>query len=131
MYYDVDYFCLRVPHIVLPPSKLYRHVRAVYEMYGPMLDAKTKKPLSNKAVWKKSNNVLKEIFVGNVSNPCGMVFYSQQLTAKGEPAYDSHERAILDCCHGSNDTECAHKQFITTFWTWNTGVEMLNILMAE
>jgi len=131
LYYDVDYFCVRVPRIVLPPSKLYWRVCAVYEMYGPILDAKTKMPLFNKAVWKKANNVLKEILAGNASNPCGMAFYLQQLTAKGEPAYDSREHALLDCSHGSNDTECAHKQFITTFGTWNTGVEMSDVLMAE
>jgi hypothetical protein len=96
-----------------------------------MTDAKTKVPLFNKAAWKKANNVLKEILAGNASDPSGMVFYSQQLTAKGEPAYDSHEHAILDCSRGSNDTECAHKQFITTFGTWNTGVEMSDVLMAE
>jgi len=80
---------------------------------------------------KKVNNVLKEILAGNASDPCGMVFYSQQLTAKGEPAYDSHDHAILDCSHGSNDTECAHKQFITTFGTWNTGVEMSDVLIWQ
>ncbi len=49
-----------------------------------------------------------EILAGNASDPCGMVIYSQQLTTKGEPAYDSHDHAILDCSCGSNDTECAH-----------------------
>jgi hypothetical protein len=49
LYYDVDYFCVRVPCVVLPPSKLYWRVCAVYEMYGTMLDAKTKAPLFNKA----------------------------------------------------------------------------------
>ena len=67
----------------------------------------------------------KEIIVGNASDPCGMTFYSQQ------PAYDSNEHALLDFSHGSNDTECAHKQFITTFGTWNTGVEMSDVLLAE
>jgi hypothetical protein len=131
MYYDVDYFCVRVPRVVLPPSKLYWRVRAVYEMYGPMIDAKTKAPLFNKAAWKKANNVLKEILAANASDPCGMVFYSQQLNAKGEPAFDYHDHAMLDCSRGSNDTECAHKQFITTFGTWNTGVQMSDVLMAE
>jgi len=131
LYYDVDFFRVRVPRIVLPPSKLYWRVRAVYELYGPMLDAKTKVPLFNKAAWKKVNNVLREILAGNASGPCGMVFYSQQLTVKGEPAFDSHDHAMLDCSRGSNDTECVHKQFITTFGTWNTGVEMSDVLMAE
>jgi hypothetical protein len=96
-----------------------------------MLD--TKALLFNKAVWKGANNVLKEIIAGNASDPCGMTFYSQQLTAKGEPAYDSNEHVLLVCSHGSNDTECAHKQFIlTTFGTWNIGVEiMLDVLMAK
>ena len=76
LYYDVDQFCVNVPQIVLPPSKLYTHVSAVYEMYGPMTDAKTKALLFNKAAWKKANNVLKEILAGNVSDPCGMFFYS-------------------------------------------------------
>ena len=67
----------------------------------------------------------------HLTDPSGMVFYSQQLTARGEPAFDSHYHAIFDCSHGSNDTECAHKQFITTFGTWNTGVEMSDVLMAE
>ncbi len=75
--------------------------------------------------------MLKEILAGNASDPHGMVFYSQQPTAKGEPAYDSHDHELLDCRHGSNDTECAHKQFITTFGTWNTRVEMSDFLMAE
>ena len=74
LYYDIDYFCVRVPHIVLP--QLYWCVHAVYEMYGPMTDAKTKVQLFNKAAWKKVNNVLKEILAGNASDPCGMVFFS-------------------------------------------------------
>ena len=49
LYYDIHYFRVRVPCIVLPPSKLYWRVCAVYEMYGPMTDAKTKAPLFNKA----------------------------------------------------------------------------------
>ncbi len=131
LYYDVDNFCLRVPRIVLPPCLLYWQVRAVYEMYGPMLYSKTKVPLFNKAAWKKANNVLKEILAGNASDPCVVGFYSQQLTAKGEPACNTHGHAFLDCSRGSNDTECAHKQFITTFGMWNMGVEMSDVLMAE
>jgi hypothetical protein len=53
LYYDVDYFHVRALHIVLPPSKLFWRIRAVYEMYGPMTDAKTKAPLLNKAARKR------------------------------------------------------------------------------
>ncbi len=44
MYYHVDYFRERVPRIILPPSKLYPRVRAVYELYGNMVDSKTNVP---------------------------------------------------------------------------------------
>jgi hypothetical protein len=62
-------------------------------MFGPMTDAKTKAPLFNNAAWKKANNVLKEILASNATDPLGMVFYLQQLTAKGEPNYGSHDHA--------------------------------------
>ena len=131
MYYHVSYFRKRVPRVVLPPSKLYWRVRAVYEVYGNMLDGKTKKPLFNDAAWKKANGVLKDILAGFISDPPGFSFYQQQLNRQGEPAFDSLGIALLDCNRGTNDTECVHKQIMTTFGSWCTGVEMADCLMAE
>ena len=103
----------------------------MYELYGNMVDSKTNVPLINTTNWGRANNVLKEILDGNISDPPGVSFYSQRLNNKGEPAIDSHGIPLLDCSRGSNDVECAHKQFITTFGTWCTGVEMSDKLMAE
>jgi hypothetical protein len=48
LYFNISWFCERVPRKVLPPSKLYPRVRAVYELYGPKMDSITK----NAIIWK-------------------------------------------------------------------------------
>jgi hypothetical protein len=75
--------------------------------------------------------VLKEILAGHASDPPGMSFYCQQLDAKGEPKFDSRGLSLYYCNRGTNDTENAHKQIVTTFGTWTVGVEMSDCLMAE
>ena len=45
--------------------------------------------------------------------------------------FDEHATALLDCCRGTNDTECVHKQIVTTFGTWCAGMEMSNCLLRE
>ena len=49
MYYDFDYFLQRVPRRVPPPSVHYWRVRRVFELFGPIVDSKTKQPLFNEA----------------------------------------------------------------------------------
>jgi len=49
LYYDVSWFRERAERVVLPPSKLYCRVRAVFELYGPMTDSASKAPLFNEA----------------------------------------------------------------------------------
>ena len=51
-------------------------------------------------------------------------FYTVKLDAKGQPMLDQHGIALIDCSRGTNDTECVHKQIVTTFGSWNTGVEL-------
>ena len=126
MYYNVDYFRQRVPRIVLPPSQLYPRVRAVFELYGQAKDSETDAPLFNNNAWKAAKNVLKEILAGLASDPPGVSFYSHRLNSNGDLAYDNHGIALLNCSNQS-----AHKQFITTFGTWNTGVHMADCLMAD
>ena len=131
MYYDIAYFLKRVPRLVPPPIQHYHRVRAVYALYGNQVDSKTKAPLFNKAAWGRANNVLAEILAGYAADPPGVEFYYQSLDAKGEPAFDEHGIALLDCNRGTNDVENSHKQIITTFGTWCTGVEMADCLLAE
>ena len=60
-----------------------------------------------------------------------MQFYYQSLDVNGNPAFDEHGIPLLDCSRGTNDVENSHKQIITTFGTWCTGVEMAECLVAE
>ncbi len=75
--------------------------------------------------------MLKEILAGHASDPPGISFYSHRLTRRGDLAYDSHGIALLDCSRGSNDTESAHKQLISTFGSWITSVKSADFFMAE
>ncbi len=118
-YFDISWFCERVPRRVLLPSKLYPRVRVVYELYKSKVDSKTKMPLFGKTVWIKAKNVLKDIIEGYASNPPGYSFYTQCPDNKGELAFDSLGIALINCNHGTNDTECVHKQIVTSFGTWH------------
>ena len=83
------------------------------------------------AAWQKANNVLSEILAGYAADPPGVDFYSYHLDAKGEPQLDEHANPILDCSRGTNDTECAHKQIVTTFGTWCAGVRVTDPYCAS
>ena len=37
-----------------------------------------------------------------------------------DSALDQYGIALIDCSRGTNDTECVHKQIMTTFGSWNT-----------
>jgi hypothetical protein len=131
MYYNVAWFRARVDRIVLPSSQHYRRVRAVFELYGPMVDEKTGKPLFNAAAWKKANNVLKEILLGHCADMPGISFYRNKLNARGGISFDALGLALIECSRGTNDVECVHKQIVTAFGGWCTGVEMADALLAE
>jgi len=60
-----------------------------------------------------------------------VIFYHQKLDNAGEPMLDQYGIAMVDCSRGTNDTECVHKQIITTFGTWCAGIEMSNCLILE
>ena len=68
---------------------------------------------------------------GSAADPPGVQFYYQSLDAKGEPAFDEHGIPLLDCNRGTIDVEQSHKQIVTTFSTWYTGIDMAECLLAE
>ena len=129
MYFNADWFHKCVKRRVLNPAKLYWRVRCVFAVYGPKLDIKDGSPLFTQAAWKKADNVLDEILAGHCSDPPGYNFYHQKLDRHGEPATNKLGLPLLDCCRGTNLTECVHKQIIATFGHWHTGVEMSDTLL--
>ena len=131
-YYKFDYFRERVARYAPPPSVLYKRVRAVFELFGPIQDKATGKPLFNDAAWAKANHVLKEILAGHASDPPGHEMYKARIDSNGQPATDGKGSQLLDCCRGSNFPENVHKNLhATTFHSWNLGAEMTGCLLRE
>lgn len=63
--------------LVPPPEQLYPLVKEVYILFGPLVSAKTKKPLFNSHVLEDAGNVLKTIQAGLLSDPPGISLYFQ------------------------------------------------------
>ena len=59
IYFNCDMFKECVDQRVLPPSLPYWQVCAVFISFENTMDSKSKKPLSNKMKWGKSDNILK------------------------------------------------------------------------
>ena len=130
MFYNFAYFRERVPRVVPPPSVHYPRVRAVFELFGPLCDAETGKPLFNEAAWKKAKGVLSEILAGNAADG-SFSFYTQKLNSRGQPAVDADGLALFLCNRGTNDVENVHKQLVTTWGTWCVGIELTDCLLRE
>ena len=71
LYYNSKLFRGCVARRVAPPSILYWRVRAVFALYGNMVDSDSKKALFNKRAWVKARNVLNEIRAGLYSGKQG------------------------------------------------------------
>ena len=95
-----------------------------------MIDSKSKKPLFNAEAWNKADNVLKEIMCGFYSDPPGFEMYNKKLR-NGKVMQNKYGMDMIECCRGTNRTEAYHKQLVTTFGSWHTGVEMSDCLLAE
>ena len=62
--------------VISPPEELYPLVKNVFNVYGPLKDAKTGLPLFNTAAWKTAKNILVLIQKGYLSDPPGVALYS-------------------------------------------------------
>ncbi|KAL7529638.1 hypothetical protein ACHAXR_003072, partial [Thalassiosira sp. AJA248-18] len=131
-YYHPQVYNKCVDRCAPSPKILYWRVRAVYVHFGKMIDSKTKKPLFHGEAWNKADNVLKEILCGFYSDPPGFDMYNKVLNADGTTVkQNKYGMELIECCRGTNRTEAYHKQLVTTFGTWHTGVEMSDCLLAE
>lgn len=130
-YYNARLFRECVQRRVPPPNELYWRVRAVYALYGNIVDSKTKKPLFNKKAWKKANNVLLDILAGYYSDPPDLDFYTKKLGKSGEVVQNRYGLDVVECFRGTNRTESYHKNLTVTFGRWHVGIEMSDCLLAE
>jgi hypothetical protein len=120
-----------VNRYIPPPSLLYFRVRAVFVLFGNMVDSKTKKPLFNKKAWKSANNVLDEILRGYYSDPPGVQWYTKRLKKDGSVATNKYGMELFDCSRGTNRVESFHKDLISDWGSWAMGMEMSVKLLAE
>ncbi len=86
--------------VIPPPEQLYPLVKEVFTIYGPLLDAKTQKPLFNSRAWKDASNVLKVIKAGLLSDPPGVPLYYQIGIDKKHG-----NLPLYRCAHGTNSAE--------------------------
>ena len=112
-----------VDRVVPPPSVLYWRVRAVYVLYGNMIDSKTKQPLFNATSWKKADNVLNKIRRGFYSDPPGIQWYTRRQNEDGSTTTNKYGMETYDCARGTNALESYHKDLTTTFASWGEGIE--------
>jgi hypothetical protein len=78
-YFNSQVFLSCVDRVVPAPSILYWRVRAVFALYGPMIDSGTGKPLFTKKSWKKADGVLNELLQGLYSDPLGISMYTKKV----------------------------------------------------
>jgi hypothetical protein len=130
-YHNSKVFTDCVDRMVPPPNVHYWRVRAVFVLFGGMVDSKTKKTFFNERAWKKANGVLKEILKGYYADPPGVSFYSVCLNSCGNPATNKYNMELLECTRGTNVTESYHRTLVQTFGTWCTGIEMSTCILAE
>jgi hypothetical protein len=131
MYFNADYFKACVPRVILPPTRLYWRLRAVFSLFGPLRDPKSGKPLFNDEAWKKARNLLKEVVQGLISDPPGIAFYNPKYNAKGEIMVNRHGTPLLQCSRSTSTLESMHKQLCDSFSTWTTGCKMAHCLLGE
>ena len=74
---------------------------------------------------------MKEVLKGYYSDPPGVTFYTQRKKPNGEVMKNTYGMDLLECHRGTHRTEGVHKQYVTTFGTWHTGVEMSEFIGAE
>ncbi len=113
------------------PRILYYRVRAVFTLFGNMVDSKTKKPLFNDDAWKKANQVLKEILKGFYSDPPNVILYSKKMRSNGKVMRNKYGMVLVECFRGTNRVEAYHRKLHPIIKSKNCGVRMSAALLAE
>lgn len=131
-YFHSTLFKQCVPRVAPSPRRMYWRVRAVFALFGNMIDSKTNKPLFNKAAWKKANRVLEDILLGLYSDPPGVAMYTKKLRPEGRGVQlNQYGMEMIYCLRGTNRTEGVHGNLHVVFYGWHTGSEMSQCLLGE
>ncbi|KAI9488288.1 hypothetical protein BDB00DRAFT_877589 [Zychaea mexicana] len=115
----------RVRRVVPPPEELYPTVKKLFETYGPLICARTGRPLFDYDNWRQAKNVLTIIHQGHVSDPPGIPFYF----VKGK---DKDGLTLYRCTRGTNSLEGGiHQNLIRSFGSFGASVELVESALAD
>ncbi|SGY55064.1 BQ5605_C006g03957 [Microbotryum silenes-dioicae] len=95
----------RVRRWIPPPSILEPLVREVFEKFGPLIDAKSKQPLFNKAAHEAAKRCLEAIWKGQVSDPVGIELYTDLGPCGGPDGKADDGVRLYSCQRGTNSLE--------------------------
>ncbi len=108
-----DWVWKQVKRYIPAPEILLPWVSAVFQKYGPLLDATTKQPLFNDAAWEVARRILENIRLGYYSDPPGVTLYRSS-------GYDSNGLALYQCLRGTNNVEGGvHQSIAKRFGSYN------------
>ncbi|KIO21104.1 hypothetical protein M407DRAFT_10559 [Tulasnella calospora MUT 4182] len=115
----------RVRRVIPPAEVLYPRVKGVLEMFGPMLDAATQKPLFNSAAEEKALHVLEAVYRGWVSDVPGVALYYP--TGKDKDGLVKYR-----CIRGTNKNEGGfHQKAIRWFGPFQASIELTVSIMRD
>lgn len=93
------YLWKRVRRIIPPPDELLPLLSQLFQIFGPLKDAKTGEPLfKDKTAWDDARNVLENVRLGYVSDPPGIPLYFKM-------GQDKDGLPLWRCARGTNATE--------------------------
>ncbi|KAG2228193.1 hypothetical protein INT45_009240, partial [Circinella minor] len=120
-----DWIFRRVRRVVPPPKVLYNAVKDLFETYGPLLCARTGRPLFDYDNWRQARNILTTIHLGHVSDSSGVPFYFSMGT-------DKDGLTLYRCSRGTNSLEGGiHQNLIRRFGSFGASVELMEAALAD
>lgn len=115
----------RVRRYVPQPQILRPLVEKIFTLFGPMICAKSKKPLFSDDAHQKAKNVLQDISQGFVSDPVDIPLYYKVKK-------DQNGLMKFRCIRGTNLLEGGlHQKLIAKFSSYQASVPFASSLMRE
>ena len=123
--YKSSWLWERIRRRIPSAEELYPLLKELFNTFGSMVDASTKKPLFDDAANKEAKLILKAVKAGRVSDPVGLqLYYFLRIDQDG--------LAVYRCARGTNSVEGGvHQNIIRFFCAFNASPRLANCLLQE
>lgn len=128
--FDFQFIAKRVRRRIPPPTILHARVKAVYDYFQDKKDFNTNKPLFNAKAKEKSENILKMIENGFISDPPGISFYVEVLNSDGTPKLDKKGLQLYRSIRGTSMVESFHELLTRCFGHTQAGAYYSDCLLT-